>query len=205
MDSSGAEETAHFLLGVCSFHEMKQQSFVYVPRAANLLRERERHIRLLEDELARNQAWLGESRAERDTLLDMFRNQKRELDERTRWAEQLDRELRTAADRIVALQEESRTVCEAYEAKVRELEAENAAKTEWALETEARLARELERKVAELAQAVSLLDAAEQTVEERTIWAQRVEAERALLAEQLNLIRASRWLKLGRRIGLGPR
>lgn len=204
MDGSSGEETAHFLIGVCSFHALDRQSFVYVPKAANLLREREHHIRLLQDELARNKAWLAETRAERDTLLDMFRNQKQELDERTRWAGKLNDELTTAADRIVQLQEESRTLCEGYEAKVRELEAENQAKTAWALDTEARLGGELEQKVNELAQAVSLLNAAEHTVEERTIWAQRVETERQLLAAQLNLIRASRWMKLGRKIGLGP-
>jgi len=84
-----------------------------------------------------------------------------------------------------------------YEAKVAELEAENRAKTEWARSTETRLTTEINDKSRELAECVRLLSSAEATVEERTLWAQRVEA-------QLSLIRASRWLKLGRKLGLGP-
>jgi hypothetical protein len=51
---------------------------------------------------------------------------------------------------------------------------------------------------------VRLLAAAEANVEERTLLAQRAQAQRDELARQLNLIRASRWLKLGRKLGLGP-
>jgi hypothetical protein len=39
---------------------------------------------------------------------------------------------------------------------------------------------------------------------ERTAWAQRLDQERRLLEEQLTLVRASRWIKLGRKVGLGP-
>ena len=92
----------------------------------------------------------------------------------------------------------------AYEAKVRELDAENLAKTEWALSTDARLSKELDEKSRELAECVGLLSSAEATLEERTLWAQRAEAQREELAAQLTLIRTSRWLKLGRKLGLGP-
>jgi len=50
-----------------------------------------------------------------------------------------------------------------------------------------------------------LLDRAEATVIERTEWARRLEAELQATAAQLALVRQSRWLKLGRQIGLGPR
>ena len=49
-----------------------------------------------------------------------------------------------------------------------------------------------------------LLQTAEDTVVERTVWAQRIEAERQALEVRLNAIRASRWLKFGRKLGLGP-
>jgi hypothetical protein len=186
---------AHFLIGLCSFGPLPEPtSFVYVPRAANLLREREQHVQLLEQQLAHLQT-------ERDSLLGLFRKQKEELDDRTHWAERLNTELESSGQRIVELQNELDAVASGYEAKVNELETENRAKTEWALATEALRMQELEAQGRELAECVRLLETAEATLEERTLWAQRVEAHRQV---QLSLIRASRWLKLGRKIGLGP-
>jgi hypothetical protein len=104
----------------------------------------------------------------------------------------------------VGLQNELDTVSAGYEAKVNELESENRAKTEWALATEARLVEELEASGRQLAECARLLETAEATVEERTLWAQRVEALRQRLELQLSMIRASRWIKLGRRFGIGP-
>ena len=90
------------------------------------------------------------------------------------------------------------------ETKVSELEEENRAKTDWALATEARLSKEIEDRCNELAECVRLLETAEATITERTLWAQRVEAQREELASQLNLVRTSRWMKLGRKVHLGP-
>ena len=194
----GNANDAHFLIAVCALGQpVEPRSFVYVPKAANILREREQHLILLEGHLA-------EARKERDTLLDMFRVQKQELEDHNRWAEQLSVELKASSERVLFLQNELETTSTVYEAQVRELEKENEAKTQWALDTEARLVKELEAKGRELFDCVKLLETCEKTVEERTLWAQRLEAERAQLSAQLNMIRASRWLKLGRKIGLGP-
>ena len=209
---AGKAEDAHFLIGLCSFQPLANlRSFVYVPRAANVLREREHHIHLLEAELAEVQGWLREAHAERDSLLELFRKQKEELESRNRWAEQVSRDLDTSAKRVVQLQDElaaeqqaGAAVAAGYEAKVVELEEENRARAQWAVETEARLTRELEAKCHELAECVRLLGNAEATVEERTLWAQRAEAASQQLAAQLNMVRASRWIKLGRKVGLGP-
>jgi hypothetical protein len=201
----GNAEDAHFLIGLCSFGPLPETtSFVYVPRAANLLREREQHVQLLEEQLIQTKKWLHDTQSERDSLLDLFRKQKEELDDRTHWAQRLNTELETSAQRIVELQNELDTVASGYEAKVNELETENQAKTEWALSTEARFMQELEARGRELAECVRLLETAEATVEERTLWAQRVEAQRAKLEVQLSMIRASRWIKLGRKFGVGP-
>ena len=148
----------------------------------------------------------------------MFRQQQQDLEERNRWAEKLDADLRAARQRIAAVQDElaaeqakALAMAKAYEAKVVELEADNQAKTRWALETEAHLTQELERtlesldaKCRELAECVALLDRAEATVAERTLWAQRTEAQREQLEEQLGAVRASRWVRMGRKVGLGP-
>jgi hypothetical protein len=56
-----------------------------------------------------------------------------------------------------------------------------------------------------LAETVRLLDDAEQTVVERTEWAQRLDAQLTQIHAQLAMIRQSRWIKLGRTVGLGPR
>ena len=53
-------------------------------------------------------------------------------------------------------------------------------------------------------EAVRLLDRAEETVIERTDWARKLEVQLQETAAQLALVRQSRWLKLGRQLGLGP-
>ena len=50
-----------------------------------------------------------------------------------------------------------------------------------------------------------LLDRAEATVVERTVWAQRLQTRIEAIEAQLAMIRQSRWVKLGRAVGLGPR
>jgi ubiquinone/menaquinone biosynthesis C-methylase UbiE len=197
----GTAAEANFLIGLCSFGRLPDpQSFVYVPKAANLLREREQHVQLLEQQLARTKRWLAEAQSERDALLDMFRKQTDELVDRTRWAEKLGAELDALGEVLINERKAADSATRGYEARVTYLEGENLARTEWALATVA----SLEEKSNELSECVRLLQAAETTVEERTLWAQRLERSRAELAAQLELIRVSRWVRLGRKFGLGP-
>jgi SAM-dependent methyltransferase len=59
----GNAEDSHFLIGLCSFGPLPEPtSFVYVPRAANLLREREQHVQLLEQQLIQTKKWLSETK-----------------------------------------------------------------------------------------------------------------------------------------------
>jgi ubiquinone/menaquinone biosynthesis C-methylase UbiE len=251
---AGTAQDSHFLIGVCTFKaRLPEESFVYVMRATNLLRDREQHIRLLETERVANREALHKSLGDHAALVEMFRRQQQELEERNRWAEQLDADLHAAQQRIAAVQDElaaeqakATAMAQAYDAKVAELEADTQAKARWALETrasleaksqelaecvvlleraeatvrertlwaqrtEAHLTEELERslelldaKCQELAACVALLDQAEATVAERTLWAQRVEAQREQLQRHLSAVRASRWVRMGRKIGLGP-
>ena len=198
IDRAGKASDAHFLIGLCSSGPLpERRSFVYVPSAANMLREREQHIRLLEE-------WLTKTQQERDALLTLHASLKQDLETSNRWAASLGAELETAGQRILSLQSELETMAAGYETKVLALEDENRVKTEWALETEARYTQELAAKSAELAECVRLLEAAEQTVVERTLWAQRNEAERDQLSAKLTMVQASRWIRLGRKMGLGP-
>jgi 2-polyprenyl-3-methyl-5-hydroxy-6-metoxy-1,4-benzoquinol methylase len=190
----GSAEDAHFFIGICSAGALPEpKSFVYVPKAANILRERELHVEALEQQLA-------EVKADRESLLQLHRQQTRELEERNQWAQSLDADLRAAGERIVALQNEAAELAAGYREHVARMEHEDRVKTEWARKASA----ELEAKCQELAHCVSLLDAAEATVRERTVWAQTAEAQRAKLEAQLEMIRASRWVKMGRTVGLGP-
>ena len=164
--SSGDPETANFFIGICSCAPLPQlSSFLYVPRAANLLREREEHIRLLEQELTQVRTWLEETTSDRNHLQKQF-----ELEQ-------------TRALQIIT-----------------ELHEETRRKTEWALDIDQRLTA----KCAELVETVGLLDRAEATVIERTDWARRLDTQLQETIAQLELVRKSRWLKLGRQLGLGP-
>jgi SAM-dependent methyltransferase len=205
IDRGSCASDAHFLIGLCSFDPLPEiPSFVYVPAAANLLRERERHIQLLEQELTTTREWLATTQSDRDSLLKLHAEVNKQLETANRWAASLGTELEAAGQRIVHLQNEIESLSAAYEKKLQELEDENRAKTEWALDTEARLTAELATKCAELAECVRLLEVSEATMVERTQWAQRLEAQRADLAAKVDMVRASRWVRLGRKMSLGP-
>lgn len=219
VEGTATAAESHFFLAVCALRpQTGAPTFVYIPKTANVLRERERHIDLLQGELATKDGWL--ERAKRDLaelnvthqkLLAMFREQQAELEARNRWAEGLNRELAERDARIEQLQAEleresaaAREIASAYESKIAELEQDAAQKTQWALDTEARLGKEIEDRTGELSRCVDLLNAAERTLEERTLWAQNLERTARDLEQQLSLVKGSRWVKLGRKFGLGP-
>jgi hypothetical protein len=52
--------------------------------------------------------------------------------------------------------------------------------------------------------AVEALDHTDKELQDRTEWALRLQKEATELAQQVALYRASRWVKLGRKVGLGP-
>lgn len=174
---TGDPETANFFIALCSSAPLPPlAAFLYAPRAANLLREREEHIRLLERELTQARSWLEQTTDDRNSLLATHSDlQKQFQDEQNRTAQ------------IIA-----------------DLNQENRLKTKWAIDIERRLTAELEKHTAQLAEAVRLLDRAEATVIERTDWARGLESQLQATAAQLAMVRQSRWLKLGRQLGLGP-
>jgi hypothetical protein len=85
-----------------------------------------------------------------------------------------------------------------------ELEEDVRQKTAWALDTESRLTKELADKGEELARCVEILHRTEKTAEDRRIWAEKLQQQVTQLERQLAGYLASRWVKLGRRFGLGP-
>ena len=212
-------DESHFFIAVCAHRpQIGNPTFLYVPRVANVLRERERHIAKLEGELATKDQWLDKAQAdlaefdrEHQKLLVMFREQKEELERSNRWAEELNAALTARGARIEALQEElardqenARAVVAGYNAKVAALEQENREKAQWALDVEARLTGEIGKIADALATTGAALEQTEKDVQERTAWALRLEEEKRQLEDQLNMVRASRWIRLGRKVGLGP-
>jgi SAM-dependent methyltransferase len=176
--------SSHFYIAVCALTpQTGAPTFIYLPSSANVLRERELHIERLEVELTTKNEWLDEARAGHQKLVDLFRAQTAELEQSNLWAESLNQELETARAR--------------YHEAVTALEAEVERQREWGQ----RLSTELDAKVAELAQCVEYLHRAEGEVEARTNWAFALEAELKAFQSKLE---ASRWVRLGRTLGVGP-
>ncbi len=210
LDSTrGSPEEAHFFLALCSIDcAPETRSFIYVPRAANLLREREQHIFLLQDELAKTKTWLEGVMSDRQQLMDAGRELEAHLEQHNRWALQLDQDRKAALQRISDLQDlmqaeqtKALEMAAAYQRAVDTLEQENRSKTEWALETE----KLFNAKCTELQETVALLDQAETTVIERTAWAQDLDRQLQQAHAQLRMIADSRWVKLGQAAGVGPK
>lgn len=159
-------EEANFFLALCSNATLPGvEPLVYVPRVANLLRERERHIEKLQSELGQKEHWLAEVTDERDRALAVVRETEAALEQSNRWAEQVSAELGESRERIVELQAQFAVEQRHAQQSIDALEAENQKKTEWAL---------------------------------------ALGAEVDVLRGQVAMVIASRWVRAGHRIGLGP-
>jgi 2-polyprenyl-3-methyl-5-hydroxy-6-metoxy-1,4-benzoquinol methylase len=192
---------AHFFVAVCAHRpQTGNPTFVYVPSAANVLRERETHIALLEGELRDKDNWLEEAKRDLANLDRQHRKLTAELEESNRWAGRLNDDVASSGRRIQGLQRELAAAQTAAQTKIAELDQENRTKSEWAQQ----LNVQLDAKLGELAQCVDYLHQAEKTVDERTRWAQALNAEVEQLRRKLALLEASRWVRLGRSVGLGP-
>jgi len=113
-----------------------------------------------------------------------------EICARTKWGQQLTTDLEESKHRLQELEQ----ALAGSAAQVAKVEAENVAKTAWAR----RVDSELEAKGKDLLHCIEVLHATEKTLEERTGRMLRLE-------ERVNCATASRWIKLGHLLGLGPR
>lgn len=207
-DPASVDE-AHFFIAVCAGQKMTgAPAFLYVPTAANVLREREQHIQRLEGELAAKDGWLRESQQNHAELVGLHEQQTVELTSRSEWALGLNQQVENAGMRIAELQEEltaqqtaGQAAADGYEAEIARLDGERAAATTWGQAKDT----ELEASRADFAKCLALFQQAEMTIEERTLWAQSLAAEIDNLRAQLESVRASMWVRLGRSIGIGPK
>ena len=102
---SGEPETANFFIGICSCAPLPQlPNFLYAPRVANLLREREQHIRLLEQELTQVRTWLDQTMSDRNNVQKQLESEQvrahaiitdlnAEIDRQSAWGLELERRL----------------------------------------------------------------------------------------------------------------
>jgi SAM-dependent methyltransferase len=180
-------DKAHFFVAVCSQQPLYgSPAFVYIPQTANVLRERERHIDLLESELQQKTRWLEETAEELEKLSRINKAEQKkaqaaiseleaENERKTKWAGDLEAKLDERTRWSLQLEAENKEVVSNY----------------------GRLEQEQQKIQAELKKCVELLHRAEQTVIERTEWAQR-------LTRDLESIYASPAYRLGRRLRLAP-
>ena len=165
-------DEAHFFLAVCSQRPLHgSQAFVYLPSSANLLREREKHIGLLQGEVNKRDEWLAAARVELDKFDAVQESAKRtiaqleqENADKENWAQRLDGELagvRAEREKCIQLLEDS-------EKRVTE-------RTDWAQQLDGELAGVR----AEREKCIQLLEDSEKRVTERTDWAQQLDGELA--------------------------
>ena len=191
-----APDESHFFVAVCANRpQTGNPTYVYIPRAANVLRERERHIDLLEKEVDEKNQWLAEAQRDLEEMTHQYARLEGELEESNRWAGTLNSELEERRVRVAALQaemaeeqENARQVAAAYEAKVTDLEADIRSKIKWAQDVETALTIEVRKQTADLVKAVEALHHTEKELYDRTEWALRLEKESTELARQVELL-----------------
>lgn len=126
-------QDAHFFLAVCSGQpQFGAPAFLYVPSSGNVLREREQHVALLEQEVKTKNEWLAKATADLETLAktnqeehdnaqEAIRRMEADLAEKISWAQSRDAEIAAAA------------------AMINELEARVIERSEWAKRLQAQI------------------------------------------------------------------
>ena len=227
-----APDEAHFFLAVCSQRPLHgSQAFVYLPSSANLLREREKHIGLLQGEVNKRDEWLAAARVELDKFDAVQESAKRtiaqleqENADKENWAQRLDGELagvRAEREKCIQLLEDSeKRVTErtdwaqrldgelagvrAEREKCIQLLEDSEKRVTERTDWAQRLDGELAGVRAEREKCIQLLEDSEKRVTERTDWAQRLDGELDEVRQELAAIRGSLAYRVSKRIGIMP-
>lgn len=189
-EASNEVGDAHFYIAVCGHQAISGLSYVYVPHNGNLLRERERHIHLLEQELKtfsqeREAAtaqlaqfeselearikWIAGLEGERAVAVAQLAQFETDLAERGKWIANLEQQ-------ILSHQQERDAALGALETAEHELKQ----RAEWGQD----LDQELSQARVHLHELVAKLDDAEATIIERTTWARDLERQVSDLNER---------------------
>lgn len=192
--SSSPLEQSNFFVAVCSTTpHAPPAAYVYVPEAANAIREKLVHIDRLQGEIAAKDDWLADQQTAHQALLVKHRQLKDELERSNVWAGTLNTQIRQLESDIEELHQaviaanqnadqQTAALAGCVEA-LHKVESELEARTNWALD----LDQQREKLEAALLEAN----------------AAREEAKR-LLENTVGSLRESRWIRLGRAVGVGP-
>jgi SAM-dependent methyltransferase len=223
--SLSTSSDAHFYVAVCTKKPLPVLPFAFVPGTANLLREREHHIAALQQELAF-------VRSQQRDLLQHHKKLTAELEEHNAWAMGLDREVNQVRRALAGQQEKANDLaawaerCQAEaDEKSRELQkacalleqAENriSERTEWAYQ----LQQEVEDRTRELRERDQLstpllshpaneirANGSSDLTNGDGDGSDRISSQSvARLLHERKCLQQSRWLKLGRALGIGPK
>lgn len=120
-----ALEQAHFFVAACSASPIPEaHAFAWLPSTGNLLRERERHIALLESEIGKKNLWLAQTQASHAALLESHEKTLVELKASNEWAGTLNSDLDAARTIIADLQSELARELDAARAIIANLQKE---------------------------------------------------------------------------------
>jgi len=192
-------EESHFFLAVCSrSSQFGAPGFLFAPSSGNVLRERERHIDKLDGELVKKAEWLEQTSTELEQMTQIHRSEQEkaqtkideieaDLSAKTAWAKKMEEQFAERSAWAEKLEVELRQTIENY----RKLEAEGDGEKRSAIE--------------QLKTAIKKIDVAEQSVVERTEWAQSLDRELEAAREQLRRLHASPAYRWGWRLGLAPK
>jgi SAM-dependent methyltransferase len=213
---------SHFFVAVCSPRPLHGgPAFVYVPQAANVLRERGRHIALLEDELEQKTRWLEETQLALDELHRRHQALEQEAAEDKLRAQEIILGLEEENAKKTAWNQETQQELDRIKGLLESLRAEFEERTRWAMQLETeraeldanyRILAEKEDQVRrDLKACVDQLHATEAELEARTAWAQGLEREVgelrqrvSVLTESLAALLGSPAYRIGKRLGLAP-
>lgn len=132
-------EEAHFFLAVCSGQpQFGAPAFLYVPSSGNVLRDRDRHVALLEEEVRTKTAWLDKATQDLETLARTNQEEHRKAQEAIH---RIEAEL---ADKVAWAQSRDQEVTQAA-ARVEELETRVIERSEWALQLQKQIDQLQER------------------------------------------------------------
>ena len=203
-----APEHAHFFLAACSQSPIPNTaSFGWLPSAGNVLRERQRHIALLEREVAKKNAWLADAQRAQAALQASYDHLAEEMRERNLWAKKLDRELEIARGVMDELRAEFDATRAGYELKISELEADVAARLEWVRSVEAALAartewaQSLDTRMRQEREVFRSLEADFLQSQQHLV---QTREELLRVRSELEFVEATRWVRLGRRLRALP-
>jgi SAM-dependent methyltransferase len=185
LDSPADEDpaSANFYFAACSCSPIANtEAFAWMPSAGNVLRERERHIQLLEAEVRQKTGWLEEQTEQHADLKAAHDALIAELERSNEWASQLNAEIAKGRQVIADLQKEA------------------VVRLDWVHSLEKQIAGgnvQIERQEAELIEL-------HRAFEERTRWGEEKADEVLRAAEQKRALDATQWMRVGRKLGFVP-